>query len=153
LRTAKRRRWCGRAKNDANPAFEVVERQKDARRQREAKVARERKLEQWREERVGLGRRRRDAVHQLGQTMLAAAPALAEQAVAVLLAEVPWFKKQYEPEASALENYQRVPFLWVEVDRYLEERHAEHFRAIQQKYDERLEDIDKKIDGLTRENT
>ena len=51
--------------------------------------------------------------------MLAAAPALAEQAVEARLAENPWFKKPYEPGTSALEYDQRVPFLWVEVDRDL----------------------------------
>lgn len=140
-------------KNYANPEFGAVEQQKEAQRQREAKVARERKLEQLREERAGLERQRQAEVHQLCKTMLAAAPELAEQAVEVLLAEVPWFNKQYEPEASALENYQQVPFLWVEVDRYLEERHAEHFRAIQEKYDRQIAEISEKIEALERIST
>lgn len=117
------------------------------------KVARERKLEQLREERAGLERQRQAEVHQLCKIMLAAAPELAEQAVEVLLAEVPWFKTQYEPEASALENYQQVPFLWVEVDRYLEERHAEHFRAIQDTYDRQIAEISEKIGALERIST
>jgi hypothetical protein len=57
--------------------------------------------------------------------MLVAALALAEEAVEVLLAEVPWFKQPYEPGTSALEHDQRAPFLGVGVDRYLKERHAE----------------------------
>jgi Initiator Replication protein len=139
-------------KNYANPEFGVVEKQKEAQRQRETKVARERKLERLQEERAGLEGRRRAEVHELCKTMLSAAPELAEQAVEALLAEVPWFKKQYEPGKSALENYQRVPFLWVEVDRYLEEQHAEHFREIQEKYDRQIVEINEKIGALEQIN-
>jgi hypothetical protein len=139
--------------NYANPKFGVAEQQKEAQRQRETKVAREWKLEQWREECAGLERRRRAEVHELCKTMLVAAPALAEEAVEARLAEVPWFKKQYEPGTSALENYQRVPFLWVEVDRYLEERCAERFRAIQARDDRQMAEISEKIGAPEPINT
>jgi hypothetical protein len=48
--------------------------------------------------------------------MLVAALALAEEAVEVLLAEVPWFKQPYEPGTSALEHDQRAPFLGESID-------------------------------------
>jgi hypothetical protein len=110
-------------------------------------------LEQWREGRAGLERRRRADVHELCKATLAAAPVLPEQAVEALLAEIPWFKKPYEPGTSALEHDQRVPFLWVEVDRYLEERHAERFRAIQGRYDRQIAKISKKIGALEQINS
>jgi hypothetical protein len=82
--------------------------------------------------------------------MFTADPALAEEAVAALLTEVRWFKKQYEPGKNALENYHKVPALWMELDRYLEEHHPERFRAIQEKYDGQLEDIEQTIEALER---
>jgi hypothetical protein len=100
-----------------------------------------------------LERRRRAEVHELCKTMLAATPALAEQAVEALLAEVPWFKKPYEPGTRALEHDQRVPFLWVEVDRYLEERRAERLRAIQARDDRQMAEISEQIGALEPINT
>jgi hypothetical protein len=80
--------------------------------------------------------------------MLTAAPALAEQAVEARLAEVPWFKQPHEPGTRAREHDQRVPCLWVEVDRYLEERHAECFRAIQARDDRQMAEISEQIGAL-----
>ena len=98
-------------------------------------------------------RRRRAEVHELCKTMLAAAPAWAEQAVEALLAEVPWFKQPYEPGTRAREHDQRVPFLWVEVDRYLEERRAERFRAIQARDDRQMAEISEQIGAREPINT
>ena len=56
-------------------------------------------------------------------------PELAEEALEALLAqEVRWFKNQYDPGKNVLENYQKVPGLWIEMDRYLEEHYPERFR-------------------------
>jgi hypothetical protein len=46
---------------------------------------------------------------------------------------VTWFKNQYDPGRSVLENYQKVPGLWIEMDRYLEAHHPERFGEIQEK--------------------
>ena len=39
------------------------------------------------------------------------------------------------------------------LEHHLEEQHPDRFIAIREKYDERLEAIDKKIEELTQENT
>jgi len=64
---------------------------------------------------------------------------------------VSWFRSQYKPGQTTLENYRKVPGLWVEMDRYLEERHPDRFIAIREKYDVQLEDIDNKIEMLKQE--
>jgi hypothetical protein len=97
-----------------------------------------------------LERARQEEAHALCRDMFATEPALAEEAVAALLTGVRWFKKQYEPGKNALENYQKVPALWMEMDRYLEEHHPERFRAIQEKYDGQLENIEQTIEALER---
>jgi hypothetical protein len=137
-------------KNYANPEFVAAEKQQEARRRREDQAAAERKRERLRDEKIGLERARQEEAHALCKDMFAAEPALAEEAVAALLTEVRWFKKQYEPGKNGLENYQQVPALWIEMDRYLEEHQPERFRAIQEKYDGQLEAIDQAIEALER---
>jgi hypothetical protein len=139
-------------KNYANPEFATAEQQQDAQRRREAKGARERKLEQLRDQKIGLERARQDEVRSLCKEMLSASPELAEEAAKALLQEDSWFKKQYEPGRSALENYQKVPGLWIEMDRYLEEQHPEQFRGIQEQYDEQIDTINNKIKELGQVN-
>lgn len=73
-------------------------------------------------------------------------------AVEGLLQEHAWFKKQYQPGQSALDNYQKVPLLWIEVDRYVEERHPERFKAIRGKYDAELDAINQKMVELERKH-
>jgi hypothetical protein len=135
-------------KNYANPEFRAAEQHKEAQRRREAKAASERTLERLRDEKIGLERARHDEAHALCKALFTAAPALAEEAVEALLAEVRWFKMQYERGKTALENYLKVPALWIEMDRYLEEHHPEQFVAIQETYDGQLEALDKKIAEL-----
>lgn len=137
-------------KNYANPEFGVAEQHKEAQRRREAKAASERELERLRDEKIALERARHDEAHALCKALFTAAPALAEEAVEALLAEVRWFKMQYERGKTALENYLTGPALWIEMDRYLEEHHPERFLAIQEKYDGQLETLDKKIAELER---
>jgi hypothetical protein len=105
------------------------------------------------DEKIGLERARRDEVGVLCREMLSASPELAEKAAKALLQKVSWFRKQYKPGKTALENYRSVPGMWVEMDRYLEEHYPDRFTAIREKYDERLEAIDKKIGELTKEQT
>jgi hypothetical protein len=135
-------------KNYANPEFAAAEKQKEVHRRREDKAAAERKRERLRDEKIGLERARQNEAHALCKDMFAAEPELAEEAVEALLTEVRWFKMQYEPGKNALENYQKVPALWIEMDRYLEEHHPERFREIQEKYNGQLEAIDQKIAAL-----
>jgi hypothetical protein len=137
-------------KNYANPDFEAAKKQQEAHRRREDQAAAEKERERLRDEKVVLERARQEEAHALCKKMFAAEPALAGEAVAVLLTEVRWFKKQYEPAKNALENYQQVPALWIEMDRFLEEHQPEHFRAIQEKYDGQLEAIDQTIEALER---
>jgi hypothetical protein len=66
--------------------------------------------------------------------------------------EVQWIKNQYDPGRSVLENYQKVPGLWIEMDRHLEAHHPERFGEIQEKYDRRLEEIGKKIMELEQDD-
>jgi Initiator Replication protein len=140
-------------KNYANPEFATAEQQKEAQRRHEAKGARERKLEQLRDEKMGLERARQDEVRALCKEMILTSPELAEEAAKALLQESSWFKKQYEPGKTAVENYLKVPALWIEMDRYLEERYSDRFRAIQEKYDAQLDAINKKISELEQMNT
>jgi hypothetical protein len=135
-------------KNYANPEFATAKQQEEAQRRREAKGARERKLEQLRDQKIGLERARQDDVRALCKEILSTSPELAEEAAKALLQEESWFKKQYKPGRSALENYQKVPGLWIEMDRYLEERYPERFRGIQGKYDEQIDAINGKIAEL-----
>src|SRR5262249_32871750 len=114
-------------KNYANPEFATAEQEKEAQHRREAKGARERKLEQLRDRKIGLERARQGEVRSLCKEMLSASPELAEEAAKAILQEESWFKKQYEPGRSALENYQTIPGLWLEMDRYLEEQYTERF--------------------------
>jgi hypothetical protein len=101
---------------------------------------------QFREsQKIELERARWDEAHALCKAIFTAEPALAEEAVEALLTEVRWFKMQYESGKSALENYRKVPALWIEMDGYLEEHHPERFREIQEKYDGQLEAINQKI--------
>jgi hypothetical protein len=139
-------------KNYANPEFATAEQQKEAQRRREAKGAKERKLEQLRDQKIGLERARQDDVRALCKEILSASPELVEEAAKALLQEESWFKRQYEPGRSALENYQTVPGLWMEMDRYLEERYPERFRGIQEQYDGLLNAIHKKIGELEQMN-
>jgi hypothetical protein len=74
-------------RNYANPEFAVAEQQKEAQRRQEAKAARERKLEQLRDEKIGLERTRQDEVHVLCKEMLSASAELAEEAAGALLQE------------------------------------------------------------------
>jgi hypothetical protein len=135
-------------RNYANPEFVAAEEQQEAHRRRADQAAAERKQERLRDEKIGLERARQEEAHVLCKDMFAAEPALAEEALAALLTEVRWFKKQYEPRKNALENYQEVPALWIEMDRYLEEHHPERFRAIQEKYDGQLEAIEQTMVAL-----
>jgi hypothetical protein len=137
-------------KNYANPEFAAAEQQKEVQRLREAKSSRERKYEHLRDEKINLERGRREEAHTLCKEMIAASPELAEEAIEGLLQENSWFKKQYQPGRSALENYQKVPLLWIEVDRCVEERHPERFKAIQGKYDAPLDAINQKMMELER---
>jgi hypothetical protein len=132
-------------KNYANPEFGAAEQHKEAQRRRGAKAASERELERLRDEKVALERARHDEAHALCKALFTAAPALTEEAVEALLAEVRWFKMHYERGKTALENYLTGPALWIEMDRYLEEHYPERFGAIQEKYDGQLEALDKNI--------
>jgi hypothetical protein len=140
-------------KNYANAEFAAAEREKEAQRGREARAGRVRKLEKLRDGKIELERARRDEVGVLCREMLAASPELAEEAAKALVQKVSWFRNQYRPGQTALENYRKVPGLWVEMDRYLEERHPDQFIAIREKYDARLETIDKQIEELERDKT
>jgi hypothetical protein len=135
-------------KNYANAEFSAAEKEREVQRWRETKAARERKHERLRDEKIGLERERRDEAHVLSKEMFSASPELAEEIARGLLQGESWFKKQYEPGRSALENYQKVSMLWVEMDRCLEEQHPERFRTIQEKYDGQLGALDQKIREL-----
>jgi hypothetical protein len=135
-------------KNYANPEFGVTEKQKEAQRRRDAKAAKERKLERLRDEKISLERARRDEAHTLCKEMLSASPELAEETAKGLLQGDSWFNKQYESGRSALENYQRVSLLWIEMDRYLEERRPERFKGIREKYNAPLEAVEQKMREL-----
>jgi hypothetical protein len=135
-------------KNYANPEFGAAEKQKEAQRRREDKVARERRLERLKDEKIEAERARRDEAHAVCKDIILSSPELAEEAAKALAQEVTWFRNQYDPGRSILENYQKVPGLWVEMDRYLEEHYPERFREVQDKYDGQLEAISKKIAEL-----
>jgi hypothetical protein len=139
-------------KNYANAEFATAERHREVQRGREAKAGQERKLEKLRDEKIELERARREEVGVLCKEILSASPELAEEAAKALVQQVSWFRSQYKPGQTALENYRKVPGLWVEMDRYLEERHPARFIAVREKYDARLEAIDKKIQELTQAN-
>ena len=85
--------------------------------------------------------------------MLAAAPAWAEEAVEARRAEVPGCKQLDEPGTRAREHDQRAPCLWVEVNRELEERHAEPCRAIQARDDRQMAEISEQIGAREPINT
>ena len=135
-------------KNYANPEFGTAEKQKETHRRREDKAARDRKLERLRDEKIELERTRREEARAVCKEIIMSWPELAEEAVKALAQEVQWFKNQYDPGRSVLENYQKVPGLWIEMDRYLEAHHPERFGEIQEKYDGQLEEIVKKIAEL-----
>jgi hypothetical protein len=135
-------------KNYANPEFGMAEKHKETHRRREDKAARERKLERLKDEKIETERTRREEARAVCKNIILSSPELAEEAAKALAQEVPWFKNQYDPGRSILENYQKVPGLWVEMDRYLEQHHPERFREIQEKYDGQLEEIGKKISEL-----
>jgi hypothetical protein len=78
---------------------------------------------------------------------------LAEQAAEARLAEVPRCKQPYEPGTCALEHDQRVPLLSVEVDRYLNERRAERFRAMQARDERQMAEISEPIGAREPINT
>jgi Initiator Replication protein len=139
-------------KNYANPEFAAAEQQKQVKRQQDKRLHRKRKLERLRDEKIELERARREDAHVLCKEIIAATPELAEEAAKALLQEVSWFKTQYEPGRNAAENYRKVPVLWIEMDRYLEERHPNQFVAIQGKYDGQLEAINQKIGELEQMN-
>jgi hypothetical protein len=135
-------------KNYANAEFGTAEKQKETHRRREDKAARERKLERLKDEKIETERARRDEARAVCKDIILSSPELAEEAVKALAQEVQWFKNQYDPGRSVLENYQKVPGLWIEMDRYLEQHHPERFGEIQEKYDGQLEEIGKKIEEL-----
>jgi tetratricopeptide (TPR) repeat protein len=135
-------------KNYANPEFGTAEKQKETHRRREDKAARDRKLERLRDEKIELERTRREEARAVCKEIIMSWPELAEEAVKALAQEVQWFKNQYDRGRSVLENYQKVPGLWIEMDRYLEAHHPERFGEIQEKYDGQLEEIGKKIAEL-----
>jgi hypothetical protein len=139
-------------KNYANPEFASAEKQKEAHRRREDKAARERKLERLKDEKIELERTRRDEARAVCKEIIVSWPELAEEAAKALAQEVQWFKNQYDPGRSVLENYQKVPGLWIEMDRYLEAHHPERFGEIQEKYDGQLEEIGKKIAELEQDD-
>jgi hypothetical protein len=90
----------------------------------------------------------REEARAVCKDIIVTSPELAEEAAKALAQEVTWFKNQYDPGRSVLENYQKVPGLWIEMDRYLEEHHLDRFGEIQEKYDGQLEEIGKKIEEL-----
>jgi hypothetical protein len=135
-------------KNYANPEFGAAEKQREAHRRREDKASRERKLERLRDEKIEAERARRDEARAVCKDIILSSPELAEEAAKALAQEVQWFKSQYDRGRSVLENYQKVPGLWVEMDRYLEAHHPERFGEIQEKYDGQLEAIGQKIAEL-----
>jgi hypothetical protein len=135
-------------KNYANPEFGAAEKQREAHRRREDKAARERKLERLRDEKIELERTRREETRAVCKEIILSWPELAEEAAKALAQEVQWFKNQYDPGRSVLENYQKVPGLWIEMDRYLEAHYPERFGEIQEKYDGQLEAISQKIAEL-----
>ena len=137
---------CG--KNYSNPEFGAAEKQREAHHRREDKGARERKLERLKDEKIETERSRRDEVRAVSKDIILSSPELGEEAAKALAQEVTWFKNQYDPGRSVLENYQKVPGLWIEMDRYLEAHHPERFREIQEKYDGQLEAISQKIAEL-----
>src|SRR5262249_23784515 len=112
-------------KNYANPEFGAAEKQKETHRRREGKAARERKLERVKEEKIETERARREKWRAVCKDIIVSWPELAEEAAKALAQEVTWFKNQYDPGRSVLENYVKVPGLWIEMDRYLEEHHPE----------------------------
>ena len=105
-----------------------------------------------RDEKIELERARRDEARAVCKEIILSWPELAEEAAKALAQEVQWFKNQYDPGRSVLENYQKVPGLWIEMDRYLEEHHPERFGEIQEKYDGQLEEIGKKIAELEQDD-
>jgi hypothetical protein len=135
-------------KNYANAEFAAVERDREVQRGREAKAGRERKLEKLRDEKIELERARREEVGVLCREILSSSPELAEEAARALVQQVSWFRNQYKSGQTALENYRNIPGLWVEMDRYLEERYPDRFIAVRETYDARLDAIDKKIEEL-----
>ena len=105
-------------------------------------------MERLKDEKIEMERARRDEARAVCKDIILSSPELAEEAAKALAQEVQWFRNQYDPGRSVLENYQKVPGLWIEMDRYLEQHHPERFGEIQEKYDGNLEEIGKKIKEL-----
>ena len=137
-------------KNYANPEFAQEQQQKEDRQKAQAHKTRTRELAGLKEQRNLLRRAHDDALHAHCQAMIAATPALLEEAVAARHAGDRMFRENYRPDKTPAENYEKRAMLYVLIDNVLTERYPERFQALYAAQNAELAALDEKIAALAQ---
>jgi hypothetical protein len=134
-------------KNYANPEFAEARQREEAHTlaQKRQAHARERKTLQERKDQ--LKRAHGDALHAHCQALIAASPALLDEAIAALQSDR-MFRQSYWPDKTPAENYADRPILWITVDQYLERQYPDRFQALHAAQQAELGAFDAKIAAL-----
>jgi hypothetical protein len=160
----KRRQDSGKVKNStgflleaikqnyANPEFAKEKKQREAQKQAQDQKAKARALAVLQEQRDQVKRAYGDALHAHCQAMIAASPALLEEAVTALQAEdrtfSHYYRQDYWPNKTPEENYAHRPTLYVPIDNFLTAHYPERFQALHDAHSAELAALDEKIAAL-----
>ena len=131
-------------KNYTNPEFAEETKQKEARQHAQDRKAKARELAALQEQREQVKRSHNDALHAHCKGMVAAVPAMLEEAVTALQAQDRMFRQYYRPDKTPAENYEERPMLYIPIDNFLKEHYPERFQALHDAHNAELTALDTK---------
>jgi len=135
-------------KNYTNPEFAEETKQKEARQHAQDRKAKARELAALQEQREQVKRSHNDALHAHCKGMVAAVPAMLEEAVTALQAQDRMFRQYYRPDKTPAENYEERPMLYIPIDNFLKEHYPERFQALHDAHNAELTALDTRIANL-----
>jgi len=138
-------------KNYTNPEFAEETRQKEARQHAQDRKAKARELAALQAQREQVKRSHNDALHAHCKGMVAAVPAMLEEAVTALQAQDRMFRQYYRPDKTPAENYEERPMLYIPIDNFLKEHYPERFQALHDAHNAELTALDTRIANLQQD--
>jgi hypothetical protein len=103
------------------------------------------------EQREQVKRRHSDALHAHCQGMIAAVPAILEEAITALQAQDRMFRQSYRPDKTPAENYAERPMPYIPIDNFLKEHYPEHFQTLHDSHNAELAALDTRIADLQQD--
>ncbi len=134
--------------NYANPEF-AQELQREAFEARQhAKQAREKQVKMLEQQKAAIESTREKALQEIYEQVALEAPEVLEAALAHIFAENGFYRRRYEHDQSALENYQASLTLRVAFNPYLERHDPQRFESVRRHYAAQLNAVEEQIATL-----